>query len=80
MLRRLSRVDLTTGELLKTWVYSLPDGRQVRRPSAMRLYPAWQVAALLQAAGFADIRLLGSMDGEPLTLDSPRLIAVARRP
>lgn len=79
-LRRLSRVDLTTGELLKTWVYTLPDGRQVRRASAMRLYPSWQVAGMLQAAGFAEVRLLGSMDGEPLALDSPRLIAVARRP
>ena len=79
-LRRLSRIDLTTGELLKTWIYSMPDGRQVRRPSAMRLYPPWQVAALLQAAGFVDIRLLGSMEGEPLALDSQRLIAVARRP
>ena len=79
-LHRLSRVDLTSGELLKTWVYRLPDGRQVRRPSAMRLYPPWQVSGMLQAAGFAEVRLLGSMDGEPLALDSPRLIAVARRP
>ena len=79
-LRRLSRVDLPRGELLKTWVYSLPDGRQVRRPSAMRLYPPWQVQALLEAAGFVEVRLLGSMEGEPLALDSPRLIPVARRP
>ena len=79
-LRRLSRLDLASGELLKTWIYSLPDGRQVHRPSAMRLYPPWQVSALLQAAGFAEVRLLGSMEGEPLALDSPRLIAMATRP
>jgi hypothetical protein len=35
---------------------------------------------MLRAVGFTDVELLGSTAGEPLALDSPRLIALARRP
>jgi len=79
-LHRTSRVDLPSGLLHKVWTFRLPDGSEVQRLSAMRLYLPWQVAAMLAAAGFVDIRLLGSMAGEPLAMDSGRLIAVARRP
>ena len=79
-LRRTSRIDAAAGLLHKLWTYTLPDGRRVDRASSMRLYMPWQVAAMLAAAGFTDIRLTGSMAGEPLAVDSPRLIAVARRP
>ena len=77
-LQRLSEVDARTGTLLKQWIYHLPDGRVVRRFSAMRLYMPWQVATLLREAGFADIRLLGSLAGEPVALGSQRLIVLAR--
>ena len=79
-LQRLSEIDAQSGRLLKQWIYHLPDGRVVRHPSAMRLYMPWQVAAMLREAGFSDIRLLGSLAGEPIALGSQRLIALARRP
>ncbi len=79
-LQRLSEVDTRAGTLLKEWIYHLPDGRVVRHRSAMRLYMPWQVAALLREAGFGGIRLLGSLAGEPVALDSQRLIALARTP
>ena len=78
-LHRASTVDTATGTLQKLWTYHLPDGQVVRHRSAMRLYMPWQVAAMLRDAGFATVRLLGSPEGEDLVLDSPRLIAVARR-
>jgi SAM-dependent methyltransferase len=77
-LQRLSEVDAATGRLLKQWIYHLPDGRVVRHRSAMRLYMPWQVAAMLREAGFGDIRLLGSLEGEPVQIGSRRLIALAR--
>ena len=79
-LDRSSVVDAQTGRLLKEWVYHLPDGQVVRRHSAMRLYMPWQVACMLAEAGFAEIRLLGSLAGEPVALGSDRLVALARRP
>ncbi len=79
-LQRLSEVDARTGTLLKQWIYHLPDGRVVRHRSAMRLYMPWQVATMLREAGFADIRLLGSLAGEPVALGSQRLIVLARAP
>lgn len=79
-LQRLSEVDVRAGRLLKQWIYHLPDGRVVRRQSAMRLYMPWQVTAMLQEAGFGEVCLLGSLAGEPVALGSQRLIALARRP
>ena len=79
-LQRLSEVDAMTGTLLKQWIYHLPDGRVVRHRSAMRLTMPWQVAAMLREAGFSEVRLLGSLAGEPVALGSPRLIALARTP
>jgi hypothetical protein len=38
------------------------------------------VASMLGRVGFTDAQLFGDLAGGPLTLDSPRLIAVARRP
>ena len=79
-LHRASTVDPGTGTLHKLWTSELPDGRVVRRRSAMRLYMPWQVAAMLREAGFVAVRLLGSIEGEPLGLDSSRLIVLAQRP
>ena len=79
-LHRTSQVDMAGGRLLKQWVYHLPDGQVVRHGSAMRLYMPWQVAAMLREAGFGEVRLLGSIAGEPVRPDSARLIALARRP
>ena len=79
-LQRLSEIDARGGWLLKQWIYHLPDGRIVRHSSAMRLYMPWQVGAMLAEAGFGDVRLLGSLAGEPVELGSPRLIALAAKP
>lgn len=79
-LHRASTIDAQTGTLLKDWTYHLPDGQIVRHRSAMRLYMPWQVAAMLRDAGFGTVRLLGSLAGEAVALDSPRLIVLAQVP
>jgi SAM-dependent methyltransferase len=80
VLLRESRVDLGAGSLCKRWTYFLPDGRRVEHESAVRLYLPHTLVELFRAAGFADVRLLGSTAGEPLSLDSPRCLLLARRP
>jgi ubiquinone/menaquinone biosynthesis C-methylase UbiE len=79
-LLRESAMDLARGRLLKRWTYFLDGVERVRHESSVRLYMPDAVAAMLRSVGFTDVELLGGIAGEPLTIDSARLIAVARRP
>jgi 2-polyprenyl-3-methyl-5-hydroxy-6-metoxy-1,4-benzoquinol methylase len=77
---RETLLDLSEGMMKKTWTYLLPGDRRVEHRSAVRLYLPHTLACMLRDVGFEDIELLGSVRGEPLALESPRCIAVARRP
>lgn len=57
-----------------------PDGGRVVRHSALRLYLPHDLAAMLELSGFDEIAFHGGVRGETLSPDSPRCIAVARRP
>lgn len=78
-LTRESALDVDAGLMHKRWVYSDSGGRTVERRSTVRLHSPWELRALLRAAGFARVHMLGDIDGQPLTADSPRCIAVATR-
>lgn len=80
VLLRESEMDLPRGRLLKRWTYYVDGAERVRRESSVRLYMPDAVAAMLASVGFVDVELLGGIAGERLTMDSPRLIAIARRP
>jgi hypothetical protein len=77
---RESRYDAPAGVMEKVWRYELEDGRVVRHESSVRAYTPPELARLLTETGFVDLRFVGSIDGEPLTLESPRCIAIARKP
>jgi SAM-dependent methyltransferase len=77
---RESRLDLARGVIHKTWTFVFPDGRRVARPSSVRLYTPDRLAQLFADAGFADLRVLGGVDGQPIALDSPRCIVVGTKP
>lgn len=77
---RESRFDVARGLLHKRWTFVSPDGRPVERPSTIKLYTPDRLAALVAAAGFADLQILGGIDGAPIELASPRCIVLARRP
>ncbi len=47
---------------------------------SVRMYTADELRALLEGAGFADVRFHGALDGRPCDADSPRMIAVGHRP
>jgi SAM-dependent methyltransferase len=80
VLTRRSVLDLPNGRLQKLWKFELPNGELVERPSSVRLYLPHTLVELLQSVGFSEIRCFGSVKGEPLAIDSPRLIVVGRKP
>lgn len=77
---RESSLDLERGMMNKRWSYFLGDRRVAEHDSSVRLYMPDRIVELLRSVGFVDVALLGSIAGEPLALDSPRLIALATRP
>ena len=79
-LLRESSLDLARGMMNKEWSYFLEDRRVARHSSSVRLLMPDAIASMLRSVGFEAIELVGSVGGEPLTLESPRLIALARRP
>jgi SAM-dependent methyltransferase len=76
---RESRLDLARGTIRKLWTFVLPDGRRVERPSTVRLYTPDRLVALFREVGFRDVRVLGGIDGQELTLESPRCIVVGTK-
>jgi len=80
VLVRESALDVTRSVLRKRWSYFLPDGRRVERTSVVRLYHPHELRSTFERCGFEDVALLGSTRGEPLAVESPRCIVVARRP
>jgi SAM-dependent methyltransferase len=51
-----------------------------RKRHSLRLRSATELVALLRAAGLEGVRAFGDWDGRGLSLDSDRLLLVARRP
>lgn len=76
-LTRETRLDLPRGLMHKRWSVE-PGG--VVRDTTVRAYHPHELARLAEQAGFADVAFVGSIRGEPLELDSPRCILLARRP
>jgi SAM-dependent methyltransferase len=64
------------GRLRVQWL--LIEGERARRfEFEHNLYSGQELAALLERAGFADVRLFGSLDGTPYDAAATRLVAVA---
>lgn len=79
-IRRECGLDFAAGEISTIWRFLMPDGREIATPTVMRMYMPHDVVGMLRAAGFADIRVYGGIEGEPLSMDSRRLVALAVRP
>lgn len=80
VLWRDSEIDLAHGTMKKRWTYFVPGGERVEHESTVKLYLPDAVARMLERVGFVDVELFGDVRGGPLGLDSPRCIALARRP
>ncbi|MGD8277831.1 MAG: class I SAM-dependent methyltransferase [Gemmatimonadota bacterium] len=71
--------DPVSGLSRERWVWSRGTKRG-EREHVLRLRTATEVAGLIRRAGFRDTRFFGDWDGSALSLDSPRLIALATVP
>jgi len=77
---RECNIDVLRGRLEQRWTTTNAAGRCSERTSSVKLYPPHQLAELLRDAGFRDIELLGSVTGTAVNVESPRCIAVGRKP
>lgn len=79
VLLRESELDLPNGCLRQRWTVLRPDGSRRVTRTAVRLYLPHEISALLQRAGFTEVTFFGGVSHEPLGLQSPRCIALARK-
>ena len=71
--------DIATGRAKAFWTIIQPDGTRTELAHSVRLYTPAELFALMTEAGLRVDETWGSWDGEPLELDSRRLIVLARR-
>ncbi|WP_163832804.1 class I SAM-dependent methyltransferase [Spartinivicinus ruber] len=79
VLVRHSEIDFEHDILKKDWYYFIEEGERVHYQSEVKLYSPAQLMSLFEVAGFSRVRLFGDVDGQPLSLDSPRCIVVGQR-
>jgi SAM-dependent methyltransferase len=72
--------DLLRGRNLARWTFVRPDGARTELVHSVRVYAPHELVAMLAAAGLETVEALGGWDGSELTLDSRRLIVLARKP
>lgn len=58
--------------------YRLADGTQLVAPSTLRFVTVEELAALLEQAGFTEVKWYGDWDRSPLGEDKPEIIVLAR--
>jgi 2-polyprenyl-3-methyl-5-hydroxy-6-metoxy-1,4-benzoquinol methylase len=73
-------LDFARGMIDSVWTFLHPDGRREQRNVSIRMYLPHEIVGLLRGCGFEDVELFGSIEGEAFDLDTPRCIAVARKP
>ena len=70
--------DFRTSVLTACWT-ARSGRRRWKGTTRLRLYSCHELLERLEQAGFSDVRCCGDLHGGPLTLDSPRLVLIARR-
>ena len=73
-------LDFARGMIDSVWTFIHPDGRREQRSISIRMYLPHEIVGLLHGCGFDAVELFGSIKGEAFGLDTPRCIAVARKP
>jgi SAM-dependent methyltransferase len=79
-LLRETCVDVVGGWMHKRWTY-VSEARPAHHvESKVKLYMPWEVKAMMERAGFINVRCYGGLDAHPLERLSPRLICVGVKP
>jgi cyclopropane fatty-acyl-phospholipid synthase-like methyltransferase len=79
LLLRETCIDLARGMTLTDWTFLAPDGRRTLRQTETRMYLPHVLGEMLRSSGFGEVEYFGSIQGEPLGIDSPRCICVGRK-
>ena len=56
-----------------------PGGGTLIGESVIRVYSAHELSAMLRPERWSHVDLYGDLEGTPFSLDSPRLVVVARK-
>ena len=78
-LLRRSEINFEQETMNKRWHYFLESGREIKHTSSVKLYSPAKLVALFKHAGFKNINIYGGLNGQTLTLDSPRCIVVGSK-
>jgi len=69
------RLDLATSRITSQWW--LQEERRSLGETGLRLYSPHELYRMLRPERWSSVELFGSLDGIPLSLDSPRIVLVA---
>ena len=73
-------IDYLAGRNNVRQVTIYPDGTQREASHSLRVYALTELVRMLNSAGLALETTFGGMDGSPVSLESRRLVTVARKP
>lgn len=68
------------GWLENRWILFTPDGERHEFRLGHRLYSGVELRRMVEQAGFADVEVKGSLDGEPYAPKSHRLVVTGHKP
>ncbi len=74
-----SRRRIADDRVVKRMTITDAAGRSERLTESVRLYRPAELGSMCEAAGLGGVRVFGSLAGEPLTPDSPRMIVLGAR-
>lgn len=72
--------DVLRGRNKAVWTFLRPDGARSELTHSLRTYAPWELARMLDTAGFDVVGAWGDFEGAELKLESWRLIMRADRP
>jgi ubiquinone/menaquinone biosynthesis C-methylase UbiE len=74
-----TELDLLTSRYKTVEKVLRPDGRQIQRPYTFRSYTLTELAQLMRSAGLEPTQTWGDFDGSPYSLESRRMIVLAKK-
>ena len=73
-------LDSVSGRNHVEFIIVAPDGSERRTSHHIRLYVATEISRMLKRAGLTPGQVYGGYGGEPLSVESRRMIIVAAKP
>ncbi len=71
--------DSTTGSITTSWTVTEPDSERIAHTHTIRIYTLQELEVRMEQAGLTVEEAWGGLDGSDLTMDSHRLVVLARK-